>query len=162
MGVTQSNMPEFMYHKSPPPPPHTRIVIGDHTMAKSRDFLLQNRITHIVNTAAEIPNYFPATFYYFKISLLDQPNEKIMDQVEQARRFIDEAYESSPDTRIFIHCQAGMSRSTTTAIYWLMGRGYSFNSAWAHVKAMRPIAQPNPGYWALLAQWSAENQKSGG
>jgi protein-tyrosine phosphatase len=49
--------------------------------------------------------------------------------------------------RVFVHCFAGVSRSATIVIAYLMKEhGLSFNSAIKFVKSKRPQINPNDGF----------------
>lgn len=49
--------------------------------------------------------------------------------------------------KVFVHCFAGRSRSSTSVIAYLMQEtGMSLNSAFKLVKRRRPIVYPNPGF----------------
>ncbi|KAG2490222.1 hypothetical protein HYH03_011347 [Edaphochlamys debaryana] len=53
--------------------------------------------------------------------------------------------------RVLVHCQAGVSRSPTVVIGWLMhSRGLSADDATALVRRRRPCADPNEGFAAQL------------
>jgi len=64
--------------------------------------------------------------------------------------------------RVVVHCQAGVSRSASAVVAWLMlgeaegGLGLSFLAACRFVKRGRPVAGPNEGFVAGLLAWSAE------
>ncbi len=46
-----------------------------------------------------------------------------------------------------MHCMAGVSRSATAVIGYLMWKnGIPFHEAWRHVTAVRPWINPNSGF----------------
>ena len=54
--------------------------------------------------------------------------------------------------RVLVHCMAGRSRSVTLVIAYLMKHArMRLADAFAVVKARRPIALPNVGFWQQLA-----------
>ena len=56
---------------------------------------------------------------------------------------------------MLVHCHAGMSRSASTVIYYLMHfEGWCLAEALGHCRACRPVVKPNPGFYQqlLLAQ----------
>jgi protein-tyrosine phosphatase len=67
-------------------------------------------------------------------------------------QFIDEALKHRG--KVLVHCAAGVSRSATIIIAYLMSRcGISYGQALAHVKARRPIVNPNEGFVQILQSY---------
>jgi atypical dual specificity phosphatase len=68
--------------------------------------------------------------------------------------------------RVLVHCQAGISRSpTVVAAYLVAERGLRLDEAFAQVRRARPMARPNPGFWAILEDLDracAAARKNGG
>lgn len=96
------------------------LYVGSRYIASDKAVLAQHKITHIVNCAGHVcENSFPGEFAYMKLYLLDSANEDIMAVVYQVYAFIQKAREN-PDHRIFLHCQQGVSRSSTLAIATIM------------------------------------------
>lgn len=61
--------------------------------------------------------------------------------------------------RVFIHCQRGVSRSTTFAISYLMWhKDATYYATLEDVKSKRSIASPNSGFATQLIAW--EKRKS--
>ena len=59
--------------------------------------------------------------------------------------FIDEGLAGGGG--VLVHCYAGMSRSPTCVIAYLMAvKGLTLDHAWDYVKDIRDIARPNPGF----------------
>ena len=84
-------------------------------------------ITHVVNAAMEIPSYHEGGGITYLRLDLDDSNEdehvkKIVECLESSFAFIDKAI--SDGGAVLVHCQAGISRSATIVIAWLM-RGSS-------------------------------------
>jgi hypothetical protein len=53
--------------------------------------------------------------------------------------------------RVLVHCYAGVSRSATVVLsYLLKYEGMSLRQAWEHVQQRRPIINPNAGFVAHL------------
>ena len=123
-----------------------RIYVGDINAAKNKNYLQRHGITHIVNAAAEIPNYYPHDFVYIDLGLRDSSmGESIGHAVQRAYHFIDGALKANGV--VLVHCAAGISRSTSTVIFFLM---YKFMIPYQHalqlVRSRRPVTKPNPSY----------------
>ena len=59
-----------------------------------------------------------------------------------------------PDKRTIVVCTAGISRSATICIAYLMRyEGKSLEAAHAQVKGARRFVKPNPGFWRFLIQY---------
>lgn len=48
------------------------IILGGRDEAENVSLLLEHGVTHILNTAQQLPNYFPQTFVYLKLPLLGE------------------------------------------------------------------------------------------
>lgn len=72
--------------------------------------------------------------------------------------YFDEAVKFTKDslavTNTLIHCMAGISRSTTLLIAYLIRyRGMKSDDALNYVRSRRSIVNPNPGFWNQLKQY---------
>lgn len=63
---------------------------------------------------------------------------------------------------VLVHCQRGVSRSTTCVMFYLMSkRGMSFDNALKLVKGRRPCAGPIPAFLDQLKQYEEEYKALG-
>jgi len=54
---------------------------------------------------------------------------------------------------VLVHCMAGISRSSTIVIaYLIVRRGWSFEKAYEHVRTARPTIRPNDGFMQQLKE----------
>lgn len=83
----------------------------------------------------------------------DLPGEDMTPLFDDAFRFIDEA--KAHGKGILIHCFAGLSRSVTLTVGYLMKTLYpmSADEALALVRQSRPAAQPNQGFLEGLKRY---------
>ena len=73
------------------------------------------------------------------------------DYFDEASKFI---HDSLAVTNTLVHCMAGISRSTTLLIAYLIRyRGMTSDDALNHVRNRRSIVNPNPGFWNQLKQY---------
>lgn len=154
--------PLLDHHMAPPvnqicPMPINRVdqnlYIGDSKGASEYEILKNNGITHIINTAQEIPNFFPGEFEYIKVDLLDDPSKKedLSKILEPVYQYITSILNKNPNAKIFIHCHAGKSRSATISIYYLMRKhSWGFQRALQYLQKIRWIVQPNEWYMHIL------------
>ncbi|XP_010529647.1 PREDICTED: protein-tyrosine-phosphatase MKP1-like [Tarenaya hassleriana] len=128
------------------------IYLGGDAVAKDRNILKQNGITHILNCVGFVcPEYFKSDFVYRTLWLQDSPSEDITSILYDVFDYFEDVREQNG--RIFVHCCQGVSRSTSLVIAYLMWReGQSFDDAFQYVKSARGIADPNMGFACQLLQ----------
>lgn len=127
------------------------IYLGAYENARDKETLKDKlKITHVVNCATELNNYYPKTFKYLKLDLMDREKQSIAPTFEKAFKFIDGALDQKKG-KVFVHCQEGKSRSVTIVAGYLMSRHkYSLDNALATITSKRRIAQPNKGFMKEL------------
>ncbi|XP_017984933.1 PREDICTED: protein-tyrosine-phosphatase MKP1 isoform X2 [Theobroma cacao] len=128
------------------------IYLGGDAVARDREILKQNGITHVLNCVGFVcPEYFKADFVYRTLWLQDSPSEDITSILYDVFDYFEDVREQGG--RVFVHCCQGVSRSTSLVIAYLMWReGQSFDDAFQYVKAARGIADPNMGFACQLLQ----------
>lgn len=104
-------------------------------------------ITHVLNLT-DIPSNTPLE--YKMASILDRPDADLCKLLSETIPWIERCL-SSPDNKIFIHCAAGISRSASVVIAYLMySEDLSYEQATEDVKTIRPIIDPNFGFCCSL------------
>ncbi|KAG8645106.1 hypothetical protein MANES_10G037800v8 [Manihot esculenta] len=128
------------------------VYLGGDAVAKDREILKQNGITHVLNCVGFVcPEYFKTNFVYRTLWLQDSPSEDITSILYGVFDYFEDVREQGG--RVFVHCCQGVSRSTSLVIAYLMWReGQSFDDAFQYVKAARGIADPNMGFACQLLQ----------
>lgn len=130
---------------------HRNIFLGDMDDARAVATLKSLGITHVVNMARSVPCYHPDEFLYTHIRIEDVETADIRASSKEAMRAIDEAV--SRGTGVFVHCVAGVSRSCTVVIAWLVERErLTLREATSLVRRIRPIVSPNDGFRLVLAE----------
>lgn len=115
-------------------------------------------ITCIVNATIELPNLPIDNVEYVKISIEDSPYsnlgvyfDRVADKIEEVRR---------KNGAVLVHCVAGISRSASLCIaYLIKHKRMSLRKAYQHVKMRRQIIRPNPGFFRQLVEY--ENRLTG-
>ena len=78
--------------------------------------------------------------------------------IEIGYHFINNAVES--DSKILIHCIAGISRSVSIVIYYLMKKHHmNFDDAFKMIKNKRKIANPNQSFKLQLLEYQNKREK---
>eukprot|EP01084_Bolivina_argentea_P157944 275194_1 len=128
-----------------------QLYLGNIRHALNLEILRDIKITHVINCTQSIDCKFgPQGIKYIRVPVNDKVSVSILPFFVQAIRWIEKVREengSNNDNRILIHCHAGISRSATITIAYLM---YSWHmtmfEAITHVQGNRYIIQPNQGF----------------
>jgi hypothetical protein len=131
---------------------YPRLYLGNAQFASDADLLTGLGITHIVNCAKEVPDYFKGdfNFQYLHLMLDDVPDENITRIFKVSAQFIGQALDNGGV--VLVHCWAGVSRSVTVVIYYLVTTlGISVKEALEGIRKRRPIANPNRGFIQQLS-----------
>ncbi|KAF8358303.1 hypothetical protein PRIPAC_93298 [Pristionchus pacificus] len=149
------------------------VFMGSQDVAADLQILRANQITHIVNAATGIQCFHDKHFKYHLIKILDDPSEDIKSSLFPALDFMRHAVESGGaesffsintilpreiNQLVFVHCNAGISRSSTVCIAYLIHyANYTVDSAIAHIKTVRPVIRPNEGFLVQLRSFEQES-----
>lgn len=119
--------------------------------AENREGLEQHNIRAILNVAFG-REAFPGEFLYLNVPLLDEPGQSLAtDAFEKALSFVSDC--ESKRVPVLVHCNAGISRSCSVCIAFLMRtQNLSFDQSLAIVRKARPAARPNMGFEQQLRQ----------
>lgn len=134
-----------------------KLFLGNSICAKDGDTLKALNITHIVNVTSEVENYFENDgIKYLRFEIQDNPQIDIKQYFDEAIEFIDNAL-MDDNNKVFVHCQAGISRSGSVVIAYLMKKHamIEFQKTWDFVKKRRPIVHPNHGFIKQLIQYQS-------
>ena len=94
------------------------LYIGSFADAKSKKFLQQSRITHVLSAAWELNPAFPGQYEYLHIKMSDKPTFDLNLHLDCALEFIHNALNN--DGRVLVHCYAGISRSASIVVAYLI------------------------------------------
>uniref|UniRef100_A0A3Q0RHK9 Dual specificity phosphatase 19b n=1 Tax=Amphilophus citrinellus TaxID=61819 RepID=A0A3Q0RHK9_AMPCI len=130
------------------------LLLGSQDAAHDIDTLQRYKVSHVLNVAYGVTNLFPDQLVYKTLQILDLPDTKITSYFEECSFFIDQAREQGGV--VLVHCNAGVSRSSSIVIGYLMLReGLSFDDAYSQVKQARPSIRPNPGFYQQLQNYKS-------
>lgn len=109
-------------------------------------------ITTIFNVTIELPSLLIDKTEYVKISIEDSPSANLSQYFDKVADKIDEVRRRGG--KVLVHCVAGVSRSASLCIAYLMKhKNMQLRRAYLHVKARRPIIRPNPGFFRQLVEF---------
>ena len=84
----------------------------------------------------------------------DNPKENISIFFQTSYDFIER---NLSKTNVVVHCQAGVSRSVSIVMaYLLRKQRIEYNECYEFVKSRRPIAEPNKGFVKQLKAFARE------
>eukprot|EP00744_Colponema_vietnamica_P001481 GILI01002450.1.p1 GENE.GILI01002450.1~~GILI01002450.1.p1 ORF type:complete len:251 (+),score=51.69 GILI01002450.1:185-937(+) len=127
------------------------VYIGSAVTAAQKDEMQRLGIGYIINVTGSSPNFFPNDFQYMNARLVDADHENIGKHFNAAFNFIEEGRRKGQS--VMVHCAAGMSRSATLVIAYLMKHhGMTLKSAYNFTRTRRNVISPNPGFMRQLAR----------
>lgn len=143
---------------SPNPVGSLPIFIGSARDASNPQKLHQLGITNVLNVARDVhtpPGQQDPRVRYFKVTLDDVPFQSLMgEETTRALQIIDQAVDAQQ--QILVHCRAGVSRSVSIVILWLMTRlNLTYDEALSLIRFSRPMARPNYGFQKQLRSLSS-------
>ena len=103
----------------------TGLFLGDREDACDLKQLRQEKITHIVNCAHELPCYFPEEFVYLWSRMKD-PDLTFASQIPHACEFINKGRAQG---QVLVHCTAAVSRSPAVILAYLCYQGTTLDQA---------------------------------
>jgi len=125
-----------------------KIYLGDIDGAKKTDFFKKEKITYTISLAGKMftPTYDKNIIEFQKIiDIEDDPKENIIKYFKECIEIIEKA------NKIYIHCMAGVSRSATIVICYLMWKEKkSLNEILKKVREKRFWVSPNFGFMKQL------------
>lgn len=127
------------------------LYLGGAQEAQNKSFLESKNIRLIVNAAMEIPDYFPRHFEYLRLELDDHPSQDLSHVLDPAALKIINYLRNGKG--VYVHCAAGISRSTSIIIYTLMKmHNWNYDRAFKFLKIVHPRTQPNYGFIEQLVR----------
>lgn len=128
--------------------------------ASNRVSLQNNNISRILNVTSEESEYQHLDgFSYFQIAVEDSHEVDMLQYLPKAFAFIEEARLSNE--KVLVHCHAGMSRSVTVVIGYLMKyNGHTLNTAYDFVRQKKSNISPNFSFLQQLIQFESSLRSS--
>ena len=124
-----------------------KIYLGNYDFALNNQLLKSKNISCIIVCGSELECKFINEYKYLKINLNDYIEDSLLPHIDKCIKFINE----NKDKKIFVHCNAGVSRSPSIIIsYLIKSLNYSFNEAYNYVKNKRNIIKPNEKFMKEL------------
>ena len=130
------------------------LYLGTEWNASNYDSLQTDRVTHILNISSEVDNFFPDTFKYLNIRVLDVYETDLLKEFDRTNRFIQDAREQG--TSCLVHCKMGVSRSASVVLAYLMKEfNWNYEQAFQFTKQKRNCINPNDSFKQQLATYES-------
>lgn len=133
------------------------LFLGNAANSADLELLVKHGIKYILNVTPDLPNVFEGKgeIQYMKIPIADHWSQNLAAHFPKAIEFIDEA--RSKEAGVLVHCVAGVSRSVTVTLGYLMSRlGLSLNDAFALVRTRKANVAPNFHFMEQLHTFEQE------
>lgn len=123
------------------------LYLSGQEAALNKNLLNEKKITHILNLATNVDNKFESEIAYKKIKIEDSTTQDIMGCFDESFDYIENALKDEHNS-VLVHCNAGVSRSASVVISYLMKKGLhqTYQEAFEHVLSCRSIISPNTGF----------------
>lgn len=132
----------------------SHLFLGSWHAARNLEELKTKKVKYIVNCTKEVENFYEGTsqFAYVRLGLDDSFFEDSTRAFEVAFQIIERARKEK--AAVLVHCQAGISRSATVVMAYLMEyKGMSLRQAFFHIKDRRPQISPNASFMTQLCKY---------
>ena len=131
---------------------YENLWIAPANVAREKDFLTGNDITVILNCAEEESmNYETnnSNTLAIRIPLIDDEEPDALLMIKEGAVYIQMF--TNMGKNIVVHCKAGISRSATVILAWMIiYKNMKFDEAYRCLAEKRPIIRPNDFYISLL------------
>jgi protein-tyrosine phosphatase len=135
-----------------------RLWLSGAGEAYDGSFLRYGKITHVLNCAEELsarPQQYGTDVVIQHIPMEDDESPEVELQILKAVNQLQDWYRQ--EYRVLVHCRAGISRSPTVVIAWMMlCNNMSFDDAWKKVVAARNYIRPNDYFMKFLKNLEKE------
>eukprot|EP01090_Pellita_catalonica_P019846 TRINITY_DN686_c0_g1_i1.p1 TRINITY_DN686_c0_g1~~TRINITY_DN686_c0_g1_i1.p1 ORF type:complete len:580 (-),score=66.74 TRINITY_DN686_c0_g1_i1:51-1763(-) len=134
-----------------------KLWLGSINAALEKSELKKRNIKYILSIIDDMPDCpYESDFVYKHIALHDMPHVNIMKYFAETNRFIGEGRKKGG---VLVHCNAGISRSGTCVLAYLMKHNHiSYSEAKQLAAKSRPCIRPNDGFKRQLVQYAYDNK----
>ncbi|XP_017072075.1 dual specificity protein phosphatase Mpk3 [Drosophila eugracilis] len=139
------------------------LFLGNASHSCDSNALHKYNIKYVLNVTPDLPNEFEKSgiIKYLQIPITDHYSQDLAMHFPDAIQFIEEA--RSANSAVLVHCLAGVSRSVTVTLAYLMHtRGLSLNDAFMMVRDRKPDVSPNFHFMQQLQSFESQLRLSPG
>ena len=143
-------------------PPHritSKVYLGNYLSATDYSVLSSLDIGHIVNASNHFGNkHKDEGIRYCTVNVDDVPFADLKRYFQRAIDFVEQA-----DGPVAIHCAAGVSRSASIVMAYLMYKHHlNVRQAATVTHSRRSVVSPNPGFLSQLVEYDIELGRGAG
>jgi len=126
-----------------------RLYLGDICIATNKEEITRLGITDMITIEIRPldASYLAQTVKrYLYINVMDHSKQDILSHFEASNEFIESALKT-PSNKVYVHCVAGVSRSASLVIAYIMKtRSMDYTEAHSLVQQKRKVIDPNEGF----------------
>src|SRR5215207_5640092 len=122
------------------------VYISGWRASLHKQALLDANICHILLLDGYIPAF--ASGFETLDNALEDGQFILPEKLQRGVAFVNA--QVSAGNRVLVMCSAGISRSSTFVLAYLVGKGYGLRNAFDLLKRQHPPAQPHPELWRSL------------
>ncbi|CAN9513049.1 unnamed protein product [Ophioblennius macclurei] len=131
------------------------LFLGSAIHSSRREALAAAGITAVLNVSSTCPNFYEGELQYLRLTVEDTLAADIKACFSTAIAFIDAVKQSGG--RVLVHCQAGISRSATICLAYLMHtQRVRLEEAFDFIKQRRHVISPNLAFMGQLLQFETD------
>lgn len=133
------------------------LFLGNARNSADLEALKRHKIHYILNVTSDLPNIFnqDPKIHYLQIPISDHWSQNLASFFPEAIAFIDEARQKQ--LGVLVHCLAGISRSVTITVAYLMHKfSMPLNDAYEFVKKRKANISPNFSFMGQLRDYEQE------
>ncbi|KAJ3603675.1 hypothetical protein NHX12_028419, partial [Muraenolepis orangiensis] len=131
------------------------LFLGSALHSSRRETLAAAGITAVLNVSSTCPSLYQDELRYLRLTVEDSLAADIGACFSHAIAFIDSVKEQGG--RVLVHCQAGISRSATICLAYLMhARRLGLSEAFDFVRQRRQVISPNLAFMGQLLQFETD------
>ncbi|KAF7653580.1 hypothetical protein LDENG_00081270 [Lucifuga dentata] len=131
------------------------LFLGSAIHSSRRETLAAAGITAVLNVSSSCPNLYEGELLYLRLTVEDSLAADIRASFSTAIAFINSVKESGG--RVLVHCQAGISRSATICLAYLIHtQRVRLDEAFDFVKQRRRVISPNLAFMGQLLQFETD------
>nr|CAB3240179.1 dual specificity protein phosphatase 14-like [Phallusia mammillata] len=129
------------------------LYLSSGTAVSNKQAVLDKKINCIINATIDLPNRsWNSSIEVIRVPVNDVPHAQIYPYFDKVADLIEQ--KSRRGERCLVHCVAGVSRSASLCIAYLIKyHRMTLKQAHSHVRHSRPVIRPNVGFWKQLIDY---------
>lgn len=133
-----------------------KVYLGCVEGAKQEEYLKEVGVTNVLTCLNTSNDHKILTIEQKVLEVVDEEGAKIIKFFKDAITYIENSF-----GKVYVHCWAGISRSATIVIAYLMWKNkLSYNEAYWSVKNKRKFISPNDGFVRQLKEFEKHLEDS--